>query len=143
MSSSRAAKLREQLNRYSHAYHVLDDPLVDDATYDRLYDELAELERAHPELVTPDSPTQRVGAPVSERFQKVRHLTAMGSLEKVTTDEAVAKWAEDVRKRLGTDESGRVRPRAEDRRAGDQPHLRGRPLRAGRDARGRRGRART
>jgi len=104
LSSSRAAELREQLNRCSYSYYVLDDPLVDDAAYDRAYDELVELERAHPELVTSDSPTQRVGAPASERFQKVRHATAMGSLEKVTTDEAVGKWADDVRKRLGGDE---------------------------------------
>ena len=54
--------------------------------------------------MTPDSPTQRVGAPPSAKFQKVRHLQAMGSLEKVTTDEALAKWADDMRKRLGTDE---------------------------------------
>ena len=99
--AARAAELRELLDRWSYEYHVLDDPSVDDATYDRHYDELVELERAHPELVTPDSPTQRVGAPPSERFQKVEHLTPMGSLEKVTTDEALAKWAEDVRKRLG------------------------------------------
>ena len=105
MSSSRAAKLRDLLNRWLHEYHVLDEPSVDDATYDRAYDELVELEREHPELVTPDSPTQRVGAPVSAKFQKVRHLTAMGSLEKVTTDEAIEKWAEDVRKRLGEDAS--------------------------------------
>jgi DNA ligase (NAD+) len=83
---------------------VLDAPSVDDATYDRHYDELTELEREHPELVTPDSPTQRVGAPPSERFQKVQHLTPMGSLEKVTTDEGLYKWAEDVRKRLDSDE---------------------------------------
>src|SRR5262249_46264584 len=70
----------------------------------RHYDELGELEHEHPELVTPDSPTQRVGAAPSERFQKVRHLTPMGSLEKVTTDEGLFKWADDVRKRLGTDE---------------------------------------
>ena len=62
------------------------------------------LEAAHPELVTPDSPTHRVGAPPSDRFQKVRHLEQMGSLDKVTTDEALFKWADDVRKRLGTDE---------------------------------------
>jgi DNA ligase (NAD+) len=54
--------------------------------------------------VTPESPTQRVGAPPSEKFQKVRHLSPMGSLEKVTTDESLLKWAEDVRKRLGSDE---------------------------------------
>jgi DNA ligase (NAD+) len=83
---------------------VLDEPSVDDATYDRYYDELVELEREHPELVTPDSPTQRVGAPASEKFQKVRHLTSMGSLEKVTTDESLVKWAEDVQKRLDSDE---------------------------------------
>jgi DNA ligase (NAD+) len=82
---------------------VLDEPSVDDATYDRAYDELVELERKHPELVTSDSPTQRVGAPASAKFQKVRHVTAMGSLEKVTTDEAIEKWVEDVRKRLGDD----------------------------------------
>src|SRR5439155_203859 len=71
---------------------------------DRHYDELVALERDHPDLVTPDSPTQRVGAPPSERFSKVRHLTPMGSLEKVTTDEGLAKWADDVRKRLDSDE---------------------------------------
>ena len=103
-AARRAAELRELLNRWSHEYHVLDDPTVDDATYDRHFDELAELERTDPRLVTPDSPTQRVGAAPSERFRKVRHLTPMGSLEKVTTDEGLLKWAEDVRKRLGTDE---------------------------------------
>jgi len=102
--AARAAELRDLLNRWSHEYHVLDRPSVDDATYDRHFDELAALEREHPELAAPDSPTHRVGAPPSERFQKVRHLTPMGSLEKVTTDEGLAKWADDVRKRLGTDE---------------------------------------
>jgi DNA ligase (NAD+) len=101
---ARARELRELLTRYGYAYHVLDDPEVPDAEYDRLYDELAELERQHPELVTSDSPTRRVGAPPSEKFSKVEHLVPMGSLEKVTTDEAVAKWAEDVRKRLDSDE---------------------------------------
>jgi DNA ligase (NAD+) len=103
LSEKRAEELRRLLNRWLHEYHVLDDPSVDDATYDKHYDELVALEEKHPELVTPDSPTQRVGAPASERFQKVRHLTAMGSLEKVTTDEAVVKWADDVRKRLNAD----------------------------------------
>ena len=104
MSSSatadRAAELRAQLTRWLHEYHVLDDPSVDDATYDRAYDELLSLERDHPELVTPDSPTQRVGAAPSDRFTKVRHLTPMGSLEKVTDDESLRKWDEDVVKRL-------------------------------------------
>ena len=100
----RAAELRELLNRYLYEYHVLDDPSVPDAEYDRLYDELVAIEEANPKLITPDSPTHRVGAPTSDKFQKVRHLEAMGSLEKVTTDEALAKWAEDIRKRLSSDE---------------------------------------
>src|SRR5262245_43458433 len=104
LSEARAEVLRRDLNRWLHEYHVLDEPSVDDATYDRHYDELLELEREHPELVTPDSPTQRVGNPASDKFQKVRHLTAMGSLEKVTNDESLVKWAEDVRKRLDSDE---------------------------------------
>ena len=102
--SARAAELRELLNRYSYEYHALDEPSVSDAEYDRLYDELVRIETEHPELVAPDSPTQRVGAPISDRFRKVRHLEPMGSLEKVTTEEAVRKWADDVRKRLDSDE---------------------------------------
>jgi DNA ligase (NAD+) len=97
-------ELRKQLDHHLYRYHVLDDPEISDAEYDRLYDELKALEEEHPELITPDSPTQRVGAPVSGRFQKVQHLTPMGSLEKVTDDASLFKWAEDVRKRLDSDE---------------------------------------
>jgi DNA ligase (NAD+) len=102
--AARAGELRDLLNRASIAYYVGDATIMDDAAYDTLYDELVAIETEHPELVTPDSPTQRVGSPLSDKFQKVRHLSPMGSLEKVTTDEAIAKWADDVRKRLGTDE---------------------------------------
>jgi DNA ligase (NAD+) len=102
--SERARELREQLNEASIAYHVDDAPIMEDATYDALYDELVRIEQEHPDLVAPDSPTRRVGAPLSDKFQKVRHLQAMGSLEKVTTDEALHKWESDLRKRLGTDE---------------------------------------
>src|SRR5215475_9928322 len=102
-AAARAAELRDVLNRALVAYHVEDAPIMEDATYDALYDELVALEQAHPELVTPDSPTHRVGG-LSDRFEKVRHLEPMGSLEKVTTDEALRKWDADVRKRLGTDE---------------------------------------
>jgi DNA ligase (NAD+) len=100
--AQRAAELRKVLDYHLYRYHVLDEPEIDDAEYDRLYDELVALEEADPGLVTPDSPTQRVGAPPSEKFQKVEHPTAMGSLEKVTTGEALAKWHDDVCKRLGT-----------------------------------------
>ncbi|MFL6039261.1 MAG: NAD-dependent DNA ligase LigA [Gaiellaceae bacterium] len=102
--AKRAAELREVVDYHLYRYHVLDDPEITDADYDRIYDELVSLEEAHPELVTPDSPTQRVGAPPSDKFKKVEHPSPMGSLEKVTTDEAVEKWHQDVCKRLGTSE---------------------------------------
>ena len=102
--AGQVAELRRIVEHHSYRYHVLDDPEIPDAAYDALYDELQALEAAHPELVTADSPTQRVGAPPAEGFRKVDHLTPMGSLEKVTTAEALTKWADDVRKRLGTDE---------------------------------------
>jgi DNA ligase (NAD+) len=101
---ARAAELRSLLNEASIAYYVDDAPTMEDATYDALYDELQRLEAEHPDVVTEDSPTQRVGAPLTDRFQKVQHLSPMGSLEKVTSDEALAKWADDIRKRLGTEE---------------------------------------
>ncbi|MDX6525084.1 MAG: ligase [Gaiellales bacterium] len=104
-AAARAAELRDLLNGWSNDYYVRDEPSVDDATYDRHYDELVALETDRPELVTPDSPTQRVGAAPSDRFRKVQHLTPMGSLDKVTTDEGLLKWAEDVRKRLDSDEA--------------------------------------
>jgi DNA ligase (NAD+) len=100
----RIDELRESVDHHLYRYHVLDDPEISDAEFDRLFDELTALEEDHPDLVTPESPTQRVGAPLSDRFQKVRHLTPMGSLEKVTNDEGLFKWAEDVRKRLDSDE---------------------------------------
>ncbi|HEX5469261.1 MAG TPA: NAD-dependent DNA ligase LigA [Gaiellaceae bacterium] len=101
---ARIAALRDLVDYHLYRYHVLDDPEISDAEFDRLWDELLALERAHPELQTPDSPTQRVGAPPSEKFAKVEHPTPMGSLEKVTTDEALEKWHADVVKRLGTDD---------------------------------------
>ncbi len=99
-AQSRAAELRDAIEHHNYRYHVLDDPEIDDAAYDRLFDELKALEEAHPKLDDPNSPTHRVGAPPSERFQKTEHLSPMGSLEKVTTDEALAKWAKDVANRL-------------------------------------------
>jgi DNA ligase (NAD+) len=100
----RVDELRESVDHHLYLYHVLDEPEISDAEFDRLFDELKALEEEHPGLVTPESPTQRVGAPPSDRFQKVRHRTPMGSLEKVTDDESLFKWAEDVRKRLDSDE---------------------------------------
>ncbi len=102
--AARAAELRALLEHHNYRYYVLDAPEVSDAEYDRLFDELKRLEEEHPELATPDSPTRRVGAPASERFGKIEHLAPMGSLEKVGSDEAVVKFAEDVRKRLDSEE---------------------------------------
>jgi DNA ligase (NAD+) len=101
---ARIAELRERVDYHLYRYHVLDEPEISDAEFDRLWDELLALEREHPDLQTPDSPTQRVGAPPSDKFEKVEHPTPMGSLEKVTTDEQLEKWHADVVKRLGTDE---------------------------------------
>jgi DNA ligase (NAD+) len=104
-TTSRLDELRELLKRYSYSYHVLDDPEVSDAEYDRLFDELLELERDLPEeQIPPDSPTRRVGAPPSDKFRMVEHRVPLGSLDKVTTDEAVLKWADDARKRLDRDD---------------------------------------
>src|SRR5664280_2494791 len=103
-AEERVRELRSQIEHHNYRYYVLDDPAVSDAEYDRLFDELKALEAAHPELASPDSPTQRIGAAPSERFRKVRHLQTMGSLEKVTKGEELLKWAEDVPHRLDSDE---------------------------------------
>ncbi len=106
--ATRVAELRRLIEHHNYRYHVLDDPEIADSAYDALFDELTSLEESNPELVSPDSPTQRVGAPPADGFRKVQHLSPMGSLEKVTTREALEKWADDVRKRLGTDEPSRT-----------------------------------
>ena len=103
-AAGRIAELRRVVEHHNYRYHVLDDPEIPDSAFDALFDELKELEDAHPDLVMPDSPTQRVGGAPAAGFTKVEHLEPMGSLEKVTTADALEKWAADVRKRLGTDE---------------------------------------
>ena len=100
--AGRVDELRKLVEHHMYRYYVLDDPEISDAEFDRLWDELLTLEREHPRLQTADSPTQRVGAPPSDKFSKVGHPTPMGSLEKVTTDEGLEKWHADVVKRLGT-----------------------------------------
>jgi DNA ligase (NAD+) len=100
----RAADLRDSVDYHLYRYHVLDEPEISDAEFDRLFDELLKLEQEHPELATPDSPTQRVGAAPSDKFEKVDHPSPLGSLEKVTNNESLEKWHQDVTKRLGTDD---------------------------------------
>ena len=83
---NKANKLRQEIEHHNYQYYVLDQPEVSDSEYDRLFDELLGLENQYPELVTPDSPTQRVGAPPLAKFVGVRHALPMLSLNKVTTD---------------------------------------------------------
>jgi DNA ligase (NAD+) len=82
----KAEELRARINYHNHRYYVLDDPEISDAQYDRLFDELLELESRFPQLITPDSPSQRVGAPPLEQFRTVRHSLPMLSLNKATSE---------------------------------------------------------
>lgn len=90
--AQRAAELRHTLEAASHEYYVLDAPRLADAEYDRLLRELKAIEEQHPELQTPDSPTQRVGAEPSGQFQKVRHIAPMLSLDNAFNDLELKRW---------------------------------------------------
>ncbi|HYB23574.1 MAG TPA: NAD-dependent DNA ligase LigA [Solirubrobacteraceae bacterium] len=98
--AARAAELREQLAYHSYRYYVLDDPEIGDDVYDRLLDELRAIEREHPQLVTPDSPTQRVGGEPVGRLEKVRHLEPMLSLGNVRSEQELRAWVERMRNHL-------------------------------------------
>jgi len=93
--------LRDKIRYHEHRYYVLDSPEIPDAEFDELMDELIALEAAHPELVTPDSPTQRVGGKPSEEFAKVRHSTAMLSLAKTTSEDELRDWERRVHELTG------------------------------------------
>jgi DNA ligase (NAD+) len=90
--SARADFLRKELQKHNYRYYVLDDPLIDDDEYDRLLDELRAIEAEHPELRTPDSPTQRVGAAPLDRFEQVEHLEPMLSLGNARNEEELRAW---------------------------------------------------
>ena len=91
-SVARAAELRELLNRAAHAYYVLDAPVMEDPVYDRLYRELLDLETADPELIAPDSPTQRVGGTPAEGFTSVEHRIGLLSLDNAFNSEEFEAW---------------------------------------------------
>src|SRR6185436_5867375 len=99
-ASKRAEELRTELRHHGHRYYVLDDPEIEDDAYDALLDELRGIEAEHPELVTPDSPTQRVGGePVSE-LTKVRHEVPMLSLANARSEEELRAWVARMRGHL-------------------------------------------
>jgi len=95
------AELREKLRYHEYRYYVLDEPEISDAAYDRLMERLKELEAAHPELVTPDSPTVRVGGAPREGFQTVRHARPMLSLDNAFSYDALREWDRRVREGSG------------------------------------------
>ncbi|MFQ6022222.1 MAG: NAD-dependent DNA ligase LigA [Acidiferrobacterales bacterium] len=97
----RAARLRELINYHNYHYYVLDNPEIPDAEYDRLFRELQTLENTHPELITPDSPAQRVGATPLPEFAKVTHDVPMLSLSNAFGDEEIGDFDRRVRERLG------------------------------------------
>src|SRR5208283_4807811 len=94
-------KLREELRRHEHLYYVLDAPEITDAQYDALMNELKRLEAAHPELITPDSPTQRVGGKPAEGFKKAQHSRPMLSLDNAYNAEELTDWDRRVHELAG------------------------------------------
>jgi len=99
----RIEKLRAEINYHAYRYYVLDDPIISDAAYDALMRELQELEAQYPELITPDSPTQRVGAPPLDHFEKVEHAIPMLSLDNAFNAEEVREWERRIRRMLPED----------------------------------------
>ena len=101
--SARAAELRELIEYHNRRYHELDDPEISDADYDALVRELRAVEEAHPDLVTPDSPTQRVGAPPSPAFAPVRHRVPMMSLENAFSFDELVAWGHRMERYISGD----------------------------------------
>ena len=102
--ADRAEELRREIERHNYLYHVLNQPEISDSEYDALFRELVRIEEEHPELRTPDSPTQRVGAPPVEGFPSHRHLEPMLSLDNAFGEGEFRAFDERVRRGLGTDE---------------------------------------
>ncbi len=106
--AARIDELRTQIRYHSHRYYVLDAPEVSDADYDRMFRELEQLEREHPDLVTPDSPTQRVGAPASDLFASVQHRQRMFSLDNVESIDELEAWEVRMTRQLEDERPGFV-----------------------------------
>ena len=99
-AAERIAALREELQKHDYLYYVQHEPVISDEAYDRLLNELRGLEAEHPELVTPDSPTQRVGERPLEGFEHVRHRVPMLSIDNTYSPDELREFDARVRKRL-------------------------------------------
>ena len=99
-----AARLRSELNRHNYLYYVEAAPAISDRDYDRMMERLTELEASHPELITPDSPTQRVGGQPLEGFATVRHVVPMLSIDNTYSYDEVRDWDARVRRGLNPGE---------------------------------------
>jgi DNA ligase (NAD+) len=104
----RVEELRAKIREHSHRYYILDDPVVSDAEFDALVHELEDLESAHPELITPDSPTQRIGTPVSDLFAPVEHVRPLFSLDNGESREDLEAWEQRMERQLGRAPDGYV-----------------------------------
>lgn len=104
-------RLRAEIAEHNYLYYVLDQPVISDAEYDRLFRRLQELEAAHPELITPDSPTQRVGAPPRDDLPAYQHALPMMSLQSVFEQEQVAHFVHTVHEAVGEDVSFMAEPK--------------------------------
>src|SRR5258707_10809938 len=100
--ANRAADLREQIAYHNYRYSVLSEPQLADAEYDAMFDELDAIEKAHPELLTADSPTQRVGSDLDERLPKVTHPRPTFSLSKAYTGDEIRAWQQRLERTLDT-----------------------------------------
>jgi len=101
--AARAAELRRELNEHIYRYFILNEPIITDAEYDALYHELKQIEAEHPELITPDSPTQRVGSDLQADLPKVRHVRPMLSLGNAFSADDVRAWHDRIRRLLPPD----------------------------------------
>jgi DNA ligase (NAD+) len=104
--AARAEELRSQIRQHSHRYYVLDDPVVSDADFDALVKELQSIEADHPELITPDSPTQRVGTRVGGLFAPVVHRRPLFSLDNAESEDDIASWRARMERQLGRSPDG-------------------------------------
>ena len=100
MLKERVEQLKSELNKHNYNYYVLDNPTISDFEYDKMFAELKEIETAHPELVTLDSPTQRVGS-ISTKFEEYKHKYRLYSLDNSYNPEDLRKWYERVTKEYG------------------------------------------